>query len=59
MIVIVGIYRNSSYALGIRPPGREELCETADLRRFCDRVRMVALQYFRHSIESEYAKRYR
>lgn len=33
-----GIYRNDSYALGIKPPGKESLCGHAELRRFCDRI---------------------
>lgn len=33
-----GIYRNNSYAFGIKPPGQERLCGHAELRRFCDRI---------------------
>lgn len=34
----LGIYRNQSYGLGIQPPGKEQLCGHAELRRFCDRI---------------------
>ncbi|KAL5011531.1 hypothetical protein ScPMuIL_010082 [Solemya velum] len=33
-----GIFRNSSYAFGISPPGTETLTESQDLKRMCDRV---------------------
>lgn len=34
-----GIYRNQSYlAIGQLPPGKEKICDSAELRRLCDRV---------------------